>query len=101
MWQPVEKASLLRLKKKMRLTDGERVRCNRGGGVMIMMGLKAREFAPLAAVSLEELVPQDHFYRHLQKTLDLSFVYDLVREFYALAGRPSIDPALHHERSYP
>jgi hypothetical protein len=94
MWQPVEKASLLRLKKKMRLTDGERVRCNRGGGVMIMMGLKAREFAPLAAVSLEELVPQDHFYRHLQKTLDLSFVYDLVREFYALAGRPSIDPVV-------
>ncbi len=61
---------------------------------MIMMSLKTREFAPLAAVSLEELVPQDHFYRHLQKTLDLSFVYDLVREFYALAGRPSIDPVV-------
>ena len=29
---------------------------------------------PLAVVSLEELVPQDHFYRHRQKTLDLSFV---------------------------
>ncbi len=61
---------------------------------MIMMGLKAREFAPLVAVSLEELVPQDHFYRHLQKTLDLSFVYDLVHEFYANSGRPSIDPVV-------
>ncbi len=61
---------------------------------MIMMSLKTREFAPVAAVSLEELVPQGHFYRHLQKTLDLSFVYDLVREFYALAGRPSIDPVV-------
>ena len=40
-----------------------------------MMGFKERAFAPLVAVSLEELVPQDHFYRHLQKTLDLSFVY--------------------------
>ena len=57
-----------------------------------MMGLKERAFAPLVAVSLEELVPQDHFYRHLQKVLDLSFVYDLVRERYSIAGRPSIDP---------
>ena len=59
-----------------------------------MMGFKERAFAPLVAVSLEELVPQDHFYRHLQKTLDLSFVYDLVREYYAAAGRPSIDPVV-------
>jgi transposase len=41
---------------------------------------------------LEELVPKDHFYRHLYKVLDLSFVYDLVRERYSIAGRPSIDP---------
>lgn len=59
-----------------------------------MMGLKERAFAPLVAVSLEEFVPQDHFYRHLQKGLDLSFVYDLVRESYAVAGRPSIDPVV-------
>src|SRR2546429_5881084 len=70
-------------------------RCNGGqGGASIMMGFKERAFAPLVAVSLEELVPQDHFYRHLQKTLDLSFVYDLVREYYAAAGRPSIDPVV-------
>ena len=59
-----------------------------------MMGFKKRAFAPLVAVSLEELVPQDHFYRHVQKVLDLSFVYDLVRESYAAAGRPSIDPVV-------
>jgi hypothetical protein len=57
-----------------------------------MMGLKERAFAPLVSVSLEELVPQDHFYRHLQQVLDLSFVHQLVRERYAVAGRPSIDP---------
>jgi hypothetical protein len=54
------------------------------------MGLKQRAFAPLVSVSLEELVPQDHFYRHLQRVLDLSFVHDLVRERYAVAGRPSL-----------
>ena len=45
-------------------------------------------------MSLEELVPQDHFYRYVQQVLDLSFVYDLVRECYAMAGRPSIDPVV-------
>jgi transposase len=57
-----------------------------------MMGFKERAFAPLVSVSLEELVPQDHFYRHVQQVLDLSFVHQLVRERYAVAGRPSIDP---------
>src|SRR5258708_24734839 len=64
------------------------------GGAIMMMGFKERAFAPLVAVSLEELVPQDHFYRHLQRILDLTFVHDLVREYYAVAGRPSIDPAV-------
>jgi len=58
------------------------------------MGFKERTFAPLVAVSLEELVPQEHFYRHAQKVLDLSFVYDLVRECYSIAGRPTIDPVV-------
>ncbi len=39
-----------------------------------MMGMKQRSFAPLINVSLEELVPPDHFYRHLERTLDLSDV---------------------------
>jgi transposase len=57
-----------------------------------MMGTKERAFAPIVAVSLEALVPPDHFYRHLQRTLNLSFVRTLVQETYAAAGRPSIDP---------
>ena len=57
-----------------------------------MMGKKERYFAPLINVSLEALVPQDHFYRHLERTLDLSFVREFVHETYAAGGRPSIDP---------
>jgi len=57
-----------------------------------MMGTKGRAFAPLVDVSLEELVPATHFYRHLERTLDLSFVRDLVAPLYAAGGRPSIDP---------
>jgi transposase len=57
-----------------------------------MMGTKQRNFAPLLYVSLEDLVPQDHFYRHLERTLDLSFVREFVQQTYAHGGRPSIDP---------
>jgi transposase len=59
-----------------------------------MMGKKERHFAPLIHVSLEELVPHDHFYRHLERTLDLSFVRKFVQETYACKGRPSIDPVV-------
>jgi hypothetical protein len=44
-----------------------------------MMGTKERAFGPLCHRSLETLVPADHFYRHLDAKLDLSFVRDLVR----------------------
>ena len=60
----------------------------------VMMGKKDRVFAPLPPVSLEDLVPPDHFYRHLERSLDLSIVRDLVREAYADNGRPSIDPVV-------
>src|SRR5947209_17422479 len=59
-----------------------------------MMGKKERNFAPLIQVSLEELVPSDHFYRHLERTLDLSFVREFVQKTYAGGGRPSIDPVV-------
>jgi len=50
--------------------------------------------APFSNVSLEELVPADHFYRHLERTLDLTFVREFVHETYAGGGRPSIDPVV-------
>jgi transposase len=45
-------------------------------------------------VCLEDLVPADHFYRHLDRVLDLAFVRDLVRDAYAPVGRPSVDPVV-------
>ena len=59
-----------------------------------MMGRKQRSFVPLVNVSLEDLVPQDHFYRHLERTLDLPFVREFVQQTYASGGRPSIDPVV-------
>src|SRR3954462_14179338 len=55
---------------------------------------KPRHLDKLIAVSLESLIPQDNFYRHLEGKLDLSFVRDWARERYAERGRPSIDPVV-------
>jgi transposase len=59
-----------------------------------MLGIKIRDFQPITAVTLDDLVPHDHFYRHLERVLDLSFVRDLVADCYASGGRPSIDPVV-------
>src|SRR4051812_5097994 len=60
-----------------------------------MLGpLKSRRLDQPIAVSLEDLVPRDNFYRHLEGKLDLSFVRCWVRELYAERGRPSIDPVV-------
>lgn len=58
-----------------------------------MMGIKERNFQPLPNdISLEDLVPEDNFYRRLQEKLDLSFVRKMVEDRYAHSGRPSVDP---------
>jgi transposase len=59
------------------------------------MGTQARLLTPVSAVSLDELVPADHFYRLLDRALDLSFVRELVQHSYVAGkGRPSIDPVV-------
>jgi transposase len=55
---------------------------------------KPRRLDQPIAVSLEDLVPRDHFYRHLEAKLDLSFVRDWTRDLYAERGRPSVDPVV-------
>ena len=43
-------------------------------------------------VTIEDLIPQDHFLRKLEKALDLSFVYEETRHLYSQKyGRPPID----------
>jgi transposase len=60
-----------------------------------MMGTKIRSFSPLPHdVSLEDLVPENNFYRRLQARLDLSFVRELVAPLYSGGGRPSVDPVV-------
>jgi len=44
--------------------------------------------------SLEERVPQDHLLRVVAKTIDFSFVRDLVRHTYSHTRAQSVDPVV-------
>jgi transposase len=55
---------------------------------------KRRALDQPVTISLESLVPADHFYRHLDAQLDLRFVREWVQDCYAARGRPSIDPVV-------
>ena len=58
-----------------------------------MLGpLKRRCLDRSVLVSLEALVPPDHFYRQLEAKLDLGFVRALVHGRSEASGRPAIDP---------
>ncbi len=59
-----------------------------------MLRAKERAFAPLCNLTVEDLVPADHFYRHVEATLDLSFVRPWVKALYADRGRPAVDPVV-------
>ena len=43
-------------------------------------------------VNLDEVVPQDHFLRVIEKYFDWDFVYEEVEKLYSKVGRKSIDP---------
>jgi transposase len=53
---------------------------------------KSRRLDEPIAVSLEDLVPADNVYRHLEATLDLYFVREWAKQLSAERGRPSVDP---------
>lgn len=48
----------------------------------------------IVVTTLEQLMPQEHFLRDLEKHVDFSFVYDKVSHLYSNLGRKSIDPVV-------
>ena len=46
-------------------------------------------------ISLDEVVPEHHLVRKIDKHIDFTFIYDLVRDKYCSDnGRPGIDPVV-------
>ena len=46
------------------------------------------------AFNLDDMVPQDHLLRDIDRVLDLSNLRDHLAPYYSLIGRPSVDPEL-------
>lgn len=45
-------------------------------------------------LTIEEMVPQNHLVRKLEKGIDFNFIYKKVEHLYSTVGKPSIDPVV-------
>ncbi|MBE6033381.1 MAG: transposase [Clostridiales bacterium] len=45
-------------------------------------------------ITLNSLVPQNHIVRKIDTAVDLSFIYDIVKDLYSEVGKESIDPVV-------
>ena len=60
-----------------------------------MMGRNDKPQKPLFySFNLDDLVPQDHLLRQIDRFLDLSDLREHLAPFYSHTGRPSVDPEL-------
>ncbi len=59
-----------------------------------MMGIKGYQEKIFYNFSLSSKVPEDHLLRHVEKTVDLCFVRELVADKYSHTGQRSIDPVI-------
>jgi transposase len=57
-----------------------------------MQGRKSYQEKLYTDFQLSDRVPADNFYRKLNTTLDLRFVYDRTKRYYGTEGQESIDP---------
>ena len=59
-----------------------------------MQGKKQLEPKMLYTITLEQLVPQDNFYRRLKKVIELNWLYKSTERYYGSEGQASIDPVV-------
>lgn len=57
-----------------------------------MLGEKQREEPMFYYVRMEDIVPEDHLLRLIDRHIDFSFIRNKVKHLYSHTGRPSIDP---------
>lgn len=59
-----------------------------------MQGKKQLQPKMLYTITLEQLVPQDNFYRRLNKAINLQWLYKNTNQYYGIEGQESIDPVV-------
>ncbi len=58
-----------------------------------MLNTQEKKTSQLQVICIDDLVPKNHLLRRIEKVIDWSFIYDLVKDKYSAdKGRPSIDP---------
>ena len=58
------------------------------------MTIRPKKEYKTVMVNLDEMVPQDHFLRVIEKYFDWNFIYEEVRPLYSNVGKASIDPVV-------
>src|SRR5215204_2863076 len=59
-----------------------------------MQGKKQLQPKMLYAITLEQMVPADNFYRRLKNVLELNWLYKATEKYYGHEGQESIDPVV-------
>ena len=59
-----------------------------------MQGKKVTEAKLFYEVSLDALVPEDHVVRRLAEVLELEYLREMTKSYYARDGKPSVDPVV-------
>lgn len=59
-----------------------------------MLGERKRSEPMFYYVRIEEMIPENHLLRLVDKHIDLSFIREKVKHLYSHTGRPSIDPEI-------
>jgi len=59
-----------------------------------MLKITGYKQGKIVTTTLEQLMPEEHFLRDLDKLVDFSFIYEKVSHLYSDLGRKSIDPVV-------
>jgi transposase len=59
-----------------------------------MMTKRAAVQPKMQFITIEDLMPKEHFLRDVYNAISFDFIYDKVAHLYSAVGRPSIDPVI-------
>ena len=86
---------LLRFTAKYDIIESRKGLKNQGLVSVLLSRNQSENRRQVNIVCIEDLVPENHILRDIDKAIDFSFIYDEVKELYCEDnGRPSIDPVV-------
>lgn len=66
--------------------------CNFGNKEVQLLGERQRKEPMFYYVRMEDMIPENHLLRLVDKHIDLNFIREKVKHLYSHTGRPSVDP---------